>query len=36
LKEELSEIKKLLREIARNGSNSSLQNWYVWDSKAKD
>jgi archaellum component FlaC len=26
LKEELSEIKKLLREIARNGSNSSLQN----------
>ena len=26
LKEELSEIKQLLREIARNGSNSSLQN----------
>ncbi|CAF34149.1 hypothetical protein S-PM2d085 [Synechococcus phage S-PM2] len=24
LKEELSEIKQLLREIARNGSNSSL------------
>jgi hypothetical protein len=36
LKNEVSEIKTLLRELIKNASNSSSENWYLWTAKAKD
>jgi hypothetical protein len=36
LKNEVSEIKTLLRELIKHASNSSSQNWYLWAAEAED
>jgi hypothetical protein len=37
LKSEISEIKNLLSQLIKNGSSSSsIKDWHLWNSKAKN